>query len=140
MRIIKFRGIAEETVEETCKEGDYVYGNLIVNNGHPFIVGEVADADNEYLALEFWVGVKPESVGQFTGLLDKNGKEIYEGDLLKVSEGMQDAIGEPEIVFVIWDKGGFMTSAYRYIWLVAETSEVIGNIYENPDLLSSTKE
>jgi hypothetical protein len=79
-------------------------------------------------------------VMQFTGLLDKNRKEIYEGDLLRGSAGSGDQIDE-----VMWSD-----REARWILHNAETSdgeahffaavcEVIGNIYENPELLNPTE-
>lgn len=69
---------------------------------------------------------------QFTGLLDKNGKEIYEGDILKSNFGR---VGP-----VVWYRRGFFIQAESLPngvtdFLVWEQSEVIGNIYENPELL-----
>ena len=68
---------------------------------------------------------------QFTGLLDKNGKEIYEGDLLKtaglVKFGKNYAEGGNERIGFFSDYNSFKYSM--------EKDEVIGNIYENPELL-----
>ena len=81
--------------------------------------------------------VVPDVVMQFTGLLDKSGKEIYERDIVKgygyeVRNGHQI---RPERIFAIND---FIKDTYRLLCITegtGETVEVIGNIYENPDLL-----
>lgn len=61
---------------------------------------------------------------QFTGLLDKNGKEIYEGDIVS-SEGWNNQVVE-------WKEG--MQPYFQY-YQDSEDMEIIGNIYENPELL-----
>jgi len=80
---------------------------------------------------------------QYTGLKDKNSKEIYEGDIVHVEAV---AYGRNMKAVVIWKNGGFMLKwedeyeSYIQDWAkdLAE-SEVIGNIYENPELLESDK-
>lgn len=136
-RPIKFRGRAESTVEGRCKEGEWVYGNLIENNGTPYIVGDVMDVDNEYIALEYWIPVVAE--GQFTGLLDKNGKEIYEADFIKTKDGeiwLVEPIGIQDSDETFYGLVVTPKSQKRYaIDKSILKGEVIGNIYENPELL-----
>ena len=62
--------------------------------------------------------------GQFTGLLDKEGVEIYEGDIVKYEYG--------QIFEIKWDYG--LLSHLENIWF-----KIIGNIYENPELLGDKK-
>lgn len=76
---------------------------------------------------------------QFTGVLDKNGKEIYEGDILAGLSGIGMRNGENQVVSfqdgVFGINGmGFNEGSSEYNW-TTETIEVIGNIYETPELL-----
>ena len=94
--------------------------------------------------------VLPETVGQYTGLTDKNGRKIFEGDILKIAR-VSDSIGSyyhpplnyPVNVVVKWDMCAWMWETLcedkRYIhfpdaWCHYEC-EVIGNIHDNPELL-----
>lgn len=80
-----------------------------------------------------FVAVDDFELMQYTGLKDKNGREIYEGDILKVNGG------EPNFEFVspvIFDRGAFrMAAVYDQGFPAKEDMEVIGSIYENPELV-----
>ncbi|ODS87276.1 MAG: hypothetical protein ABS44_11710 [Chryseobacterium sp. SCN 40-13] len=137
MRTIKFRGL------RTDGKG-WEIGNLI--NWHqalkPRIIwytehGEHAqELDFEETNFE----VSPESVGQFTGLHDKNGKEIYEGDLLTLDSYnfryLKDTIweviySESDTMFKFKNnKNSRETGRYGF-----HSFYVIGNIHENPELV-----
>lgn len=77
---------------------------------------------------------------QSTGLRDKNGKEIFEGDIVKMAK---DVYSEPTYYEVVRHRGG----AYRLeskqhgceLWLRHADCEIVGNVYENPELLEDIK-
>lgn len=140
MREIKFRGKATLTKEELDKlginhNGGWIIGNLIIDNNIGFIVGGIAECDTEYIAHEWWVEVDIETVGQYIGLKDKNSKEIYEGDILIDDKGKK--------YLIKWgiNSNGFIAktnethcNVYSSYHLSFKT-QVIGNIYENKELL-----
>lgn len=82
---------------------------------------------------------------QFTGLFDRNGKEIYEGDIVRVHGDAFDVGDEPEFE-VKWSKEGgyFMEDDFGgdYLPCLGNDNyelEIIGNIYSNPELLDQPK-
>ena len=100
-----------------------------------------------YMNFEFmgWIDralVIPETVGQYTGLTDKNGKKIFEGDIL---EGDLDDNLDPGARWrsiVVWGTFGWMCKGRQCLPMDAFDileGEIIGNIYDNPELLGGEK-
>jgi uncharacterized phage protein (TIGR01671 family) len=88
------------------------------------------------------IQVDPSTIGQFTGLTDKNGKKIWEGDIIRVSgyskrgynTGHMSTVALVTFDRLCWSCGS--KSLYNYSTLGEEFSiEVIGNIQDNPDLM-----
>ena len=126
-REISFRG-------KPVDNGQWLEGSLI---GEDVIVGEIVDFDEDYFTTEFWCKVDPETVGQFTGRYDKNDKEIFERDIV-VNKNIH---GKKWIVEYRTDSEyvGFVLKEIGTNGISLFTSwndiEVIGNIYDNKELL-----
>jgi len=120
-REIKFRG-------KTTGFGGWVDGSLQV-------------CKNGKYRIHFWDGgnevVRPETIGQYTGLKDKNGKEIYEGDII-----VQQGYSGKRPMLVRFEHGAFITgehsgsSTSTRPMLIQKRCVVIGNIHDNPELLN----
>ena len=142
--IPKFRGLS---IDENNK-GKWQYGYLIEDTGQSFIINEVIEANEQYITIGSWYPVRPDTVSQSTGLHDKNGKEIFEGDILKVANNDSSWF---EVVKYDHDKAMFISKEVNLKYEVPETPlydlfipylfkvEVIGNIWEDGDLIDGKK-
>jgi uncharacterized phage protein (TIGR01671 family) len=154
-RIIKFRG---KSVDGLCySEDGWLYGCYLFQNGKPQIVS---------MAGLFQWHIIPETLGQFIGLHDRNGKEIYEGDILKTPKYWKDMDywkgDDFRYYYIKWFDGtnsvfyGFHEvqcnlseeeleeeKHYRGIRVGCNLAgnahhfEVIGNIHDNKDLITT---
>jgi hypothetical protein len=83
-----------------------------------------------------WLGERDVPLMQFTGLLDKNGREIYEGDILTDDENDLFRVGwNDQNAMFSCDLIGADGKAYDEFSIEKVDGEIIGNIYENPELL-----
>ena len=131
MREIKFRGLNVN--------GEWIYG-------YPTIFeGENKQIISNMVGQSFIQGFNRETLGQYTGLKDKNGKEIYEGDIVKAIDCYCEWGQPEEILFESGCFGFFRHSDSKRdtgIWEnigddydTENCIEVIGNKFENPELL-----
>lgn len=124
MREILFRG-------KRIDNNEFVHGSLYVC-GRKDGKCEIANYDRHLNIERFAYEVLPETVGQYTGLTDKNGKKIFEGDIVKNEYGYIGLIVMKACSYYIeWQSGNFSNDLYVF----ADTLEVIGNIHDNPELL-----
>ena len=124
MREILFRGKRPDN-------GEWVCGFLVKMFGAYHIIDE-GDENTSYEVI-------PETVGQYTGLNDKHGKRIFEGDIAKVLQGKDKDIayvGFENGAFILYPETGniYERTLWSY-WYNDWDVEVIGNITDNPELL-----
>lgn len=143
MREILFRGkpkneadyeFLKKMYKDNCKDG-FIYGSLVVSHGKYYIcimalcqINSLVDNGNTTM-----FEVIPETVGQYTGLKDKNGKRIFEGDIVTMPR-----YGSGKHKSVVYFKNGKFAvngSNYNFKDICPRNMEVIGNIYDNPEML-----
>jgi|LSQX01.3.fsa_nt_gb uncharacterized phage protein (TIGR01671 family) len=151
-----FRGKATLTINELNEKGlrhdnGWIYGSY--TDG--VILSYVMDICDEYVSIERWCSVDPTTVGRKTGLKDKDGTEIWEGDIvvhsseteqfgeillhknvgeIKIDKGMTYFIGTTTQTY----KGEETVQKSKFLFLSPDIYNVIGNIHENPELLEVT--
>lgn len=127
------------------KYGEWIYGSLVVAEGKTYIfedngwtiVSEISGAIDGVVQY-----VITESVDQYTGLKDKNGKKIFEGDLLSINGSKVENVICPEVVFNDFQWMCVIRNGERFKYYCHRLEynpnkyEVIGNIHDNPEMIS----
>lgn len=137
MRKIKFRAFEIDSKEmllpSTDNNNGYFFSGF--NEGYLKVATSLYSDDVDYVLM------------QYTGLKDKNKVEIYEGDIISFAKGVLSSREEnrgsviwDEKEYVIRNEHGYLNypSKQAELWGWLKHIEVIGNIYENPELLSNT--
>ena len=127
-RRILFRG--------KLKSGEWASGNLNVDSKGICIIRPGKNVVGKYGR------VNPETVGQATGILDKRARDIFEGDILKICHRTTQPVC---LAVVRYDKkwAAFRAFSVERPWYSVQITgldEVVGNVYDNPDLLKQRED
>lgn len=134
MREILYRG--------KTSNGEWLEGFAIFADGKTFILFDakiVFDKAYPENKLNFMLAeVIPETIGQYTGLTDKNGTKIFEGDIVETNKRKKYEVRLYKSAWAIWnDKYKFDYEKWDFFSTFAQKIKVIGNIHDNPELLGT---
>ncbi len=138
MREILFRGKAANRKKSVCyrtnyKNGDWVYGLLTMHENY---VGFAEMTNTDGIN---GIEVDPETIGQYTGLTDRNGNKVFEGDIVNIIYDCDEKASVIEFY-----NGGFCVNINNIFFNFQENNvyefEKIGNVYDNPELLEGKSE
>lgn len=148
MREILFRGQTRRKGEKvrmdgTPVESNWVYGGVLQGTGdHSIIYQTEPDIEKKV--------VYTDTLGQFTGLTDKNGTKIFEGDIVKFKHG--DEFDEKiyyrnyavefintYVTYGLRLRNGSIHFPFKKATALQHDAEVIGNIYDNPELIGGER-
>ena len=148
MREILFRG-------KRTDNGEWIEGFYSAEEYNPYI-GKIEYIPRiQIIGKCVSLGVIPETVGQFTGLTDKNGKRIFEGDIVKCTDTINDfefnavvEFGNPngeynwgyQLKFISGEESNFDILCWVDMEETGAYIEVIGNIHDSPELLEGDTE
>ena len=132
MREILFR--AKRIDNGEWVEGNYVKAELIHEDGYEHYIIETMRRGKTY-------EIDPETLCQYTGLKDKNGNRIWENDIVRIENSMDEGIGNVEFYGGMWYVDGEPNNnLYDIVEYDDGEVEVIGNIFDNPELLGQDGE
>lgn len=101
---------------------------VMVCNGDIWIIDEDGDAGE-------WIVNNDLVLMQSTGLRDKNGKEIFEGDIIGTKDGLLNGVVEFNIDLGMWTNSLIRYNNFERLCSIANSREIIGNIWEDGELL-----
>lgn len=134
MREILFR--AKRIDNGGWVEGYFAIGKWYLDEKERYAILPIDLCFYPHCEISEWIEIDPETVCQYTGLKDKNGKRIWENDIVRIENSMDEGIGNIEFYGGMWYVDGEPSnSLYDIVEYDDGELEVIGNIFDTPELL-----
>ncbi len=134
-REILFR--AKQTDNGEWAEGYFAKGKWYLDEKEKYAILPIDLCFYPHCEINEWIEIDPETVCQYTGLKDKNGNRIWENDIVRIENSMNEGIGNIEFYDGMWYVDGEPSDSLRDIVEYDDVAEVevIGNIFDNSELL-----